>query len=114
MNEQILAAIVAAVIGFLTNIVIKKIEKQKEPEEKDRIAVETAEISLDILKQTLETVQKRNQDLEILLCECDNIRKQLNFLYKILFEILNDSSVILPEEKRKHLFYILERRGKND
>lgn len=112
MNEQILSVIVAALIGFFTNVIIKRIEKQKEPEDKQRIAVETAEISLDMAKQTLEIVEKRNKELEELLNNCKEIERKNNELYALFFSILNDEEVYIPPKKREeYLSCIMSRRS---
>lgn len=110
MNEQLLSVIIAAVVGLLTNVIIKKIEKEKEPEDKQKIAVETAEMSLDILKQTLEIVERKNKELEELLLECEKTNKLINELYSIIFTILNDKEIIMPDSKRKELIDCIDRR----
>lgn len=101
MNEQIFSVVIAALIGFFTNVIIKRIEKQKEPEDKQKIAVETAEISLDMAKQTLEMIEKRNKELEELLSNYRETEQKNNELYALIFSLLNDEEIFIPPKKKE-------------
>lgn len=110
MNDQLLAALIAAIIGLITNVVIKKLEKYKSKEEKDQVTVETAEKSLEIMKQTLEVLEKRNKTLEEMLeTEFEN-KEIINNLYGILYDILQDEAIIIPDSKRQEIINCIERR----
>lgn len=103
MNEQLIAAIVAAIIGFLTNVVIKRIEKEYTKEDKQKIAVETAEKSLGILQKTLETVREQNICLE---AELEAVKKE-NKKYK---SIINNIMKKLSEDDRISVELMMEDR----
>ncbi len=107
MNEQLIAAIIAAIIGFLTNVIIKKIEKTPTKVEQERTSVESAEISLKILKDTLEIVQRQNKELEAEICNYENkIRTLQNFLLSL---VLDKENVKLSEEKRQEILLMMEK-----
>jgi uncharacterized membrane-anchored protein YhcB (DUF1043 family) len=113
MNEQLLSVIIAAVVGFLTNIVVKRMEKEKTKEEKEQIAIETAGKSLEIMKETLQTIQERNKSLEEKMAECVSLKEELNHVYSVVFSILDDETISIPDEKRQELIDCLDRRKKN-
>lgn len=52
MKEEILALIIASLIGLIPNLVLKIVEKLKTKEELDRVSLQSADISLDMLQDT--------------------------------------------------------------
>jgi mannitol-specific phosphotransferase system IIBC component len=113
MNEQIIAALIAAIVGFITNVVIKKIEKEKPKEEKDKTAIETAEKSLRIMKETLLVLEDKNKKLEDKMLQYEDNKQLINMLYSIIYDILQSPEIIIPPEKRKEIETSIQRGWKN-
>lgn len=56
MSDEALTILLATLIGLVPNLIIKWIEKQKPKEELDKTSIESADMSLEMLKLANETL----------------------------------------------------------
>jgi len=108
MNEQLLAVIIAAIIGFLSNIIIKKMEKSKPEEEKNKLILESAKINTDIMQDVINTLSERNKQLEY---ENKKLKDDFDACSSLIFSIINDINV--PLEIREHIKLFIEKEDGN-
>jgi predicted RNase H-like nuclease (RuvC/YqgF family) len=76
-NEQLLALAVAALIGFIPNVIIKYLEKHKSKIEEDNIEVDT-------LTEALKTMREHNDFLEKKL---GSKREEITIQNKMMYDI---------------------------
>jgi hypothetical protein len=98
MNEQIIATIIAAVLGFLANAYLKRIEKEQSVEEKEKVKAETAEKIFEITKQMLEIAEKKNKELEQMIEDIPKLKKKINDLYDVIYALLDEECI--PDDKK--------------
>lgn len=103
MTEEIIALLLASLIGFIPNLVLKIVEKTKSKEELGQVSIQAADISLDMLKDTIvslkEHVEYLNQrydkkKLEMLSLEekINRLEKERNDRDKLLIKLIKEGS----------------------
>lgn len=95
MNEEILALVITLLIALLPNLAIKWVEKRQPEEALQKTTLEAANISVEVLQETLavlkdqciyynaKLIQKR-QELEDSYTEIEKLRKENYLLRKLL------------------------------
>jgi hypothetical protein len=103
-NDNIIALIIAALVGLIPNIILKLLDKQKPKEDMIKTTIEAADLSMDMMKASMANEEKQK---ELCLIKLEKANKKLNELYAIIFTIMNSKEVVIPDELKKELLECL-------
>lgn len=113
MSDELIALIVASLVGILPNIILKWLETRKSREDREKSNLESADIAQEMLRDIIDELRKQNTYLNdrigMKTSELDLLRSRINKLENVLNRVVENSDC-LPEKIQLILAEVIKER----